>query len=65
MEPPKPDLLRRQALTNPAAEFVETGAGIEALLHLEDLPIALQGLQDEAEFVPEFGRFLPKGCVFE
>jgi hypothetical protein len=65
MEPLSPVVFRRKTLTNPAAEFVERGAGIETLLQLEDSPEEFKDLQDASEFVTELDRFAPKGVVFE
>jgi hypothetical protein len=63
--PPEPIVLRSKTLTNSAAEYVETHAGIDTLQQLEDLPESAKDLGGAPEFVTELDRFAPRGFVFE
>jgi len=65
METTAPIVYRRKILTNPAAEFVERGAGTEALAQLVTSVEEVEDLEDLSEFVPELNGFVPKGVIFE
>ncbi|KAM7192882.1 hypothetical protein V8F20_008679 [Naviculisporaceae sp. PSN 640] len=60
MDPPGLGIYRRRTLTNSAAEFVETGAGMDIVAQIIDSD-DLEEVQAASEFVPELDQFVPKG----
>lgn len=64
MDPPGLGIYRRQTLTNCAAEFVETGAGMDTVAQIIDSD-DMDELQAISEFAPELDQFVPKGVIVE
>lgn len=64
MDAPGLGIYRRRTLTNSAAEFVETGAGMEVVAQIIDSD-DMEEVQAASEFVPELDQFVPKGVIVE
>ncbi|KAM7204874.1 hypothetical protein V8F33_001463 [Rhypophila sp. PSN 637] len=64
MDPPGLGIYRRRTLTNSAAEFVETRAGMDTVAQIVDSD-DMDELQAVSEFVPELDQFVPKGIVID
>ncbi|KAM7212415.1 hypothetical protein V8F06_012184 [Rhypophila decipiens] len=64
MDPRGLGIYRRRTLTNSAAEFVETRAGMDTVAQIVDSD-DMDELQAVSEFVPELDQFVPKGVVID